>query len=141
MRRVLRTGGRARAQENNILIISFYPECPRFETVWQRFAELQTLLGGDALIGKKLFALFKQAGFAEIELSLQPEIHYAGTETFRPWIENLIGNVESGARELEARSLASAAEIADAITELRSFSEREDASAIFYWNRATGLKL
>jgi SAM-dependent methyltransferase len=140
MRRILRGGGRALAQENNILIITFYPECPRFESVWARFAELQARLGGDASIGKKLFAFFRQAGFKEIELSLQPEIHYAGTETFRPWIENLIGNVESGAKELQKRGLATGEEIGEAIDELRSFSEGEDASAIFYWNRASGVK-
>jgi SAM-dependent methyltransferase len=140
MRRVLRVGGRALAQENNILILAFYPECPRFDSVWRRFALLQTELGGDASVGKKLFALFLQAGFVEITLSLQPEIHYAGLETFRPWIENLIGNVESGAAELQRRRLATDAEIKTAIDELRSFAELREASAIFYWNRASGIK-
>jgi SAM-dependent methyltransferase len=140
MRRVLRPGGRALAQENNILMLTFYPEAARFEMVWSRFAALQAELGGDALIGKKLFALFKRAGFAEIKLSLQPELHYAGTETFRPWIENLIGNVEGGAAELQRRGLATAEEIGAAIDELRAFSERDDASALFYWNRASGIK-
>jgi SAM-dependent methyltransferase len=140
MRRVLRRGGRALAQENNILILALDPECPRFERVWARFAQLQSELGGDALIGKKLLALFKRAGFDEIELSLQPEIHYAGTDTFRPWIENLIGNVESGAAELLRRRLSTGEEINAAIAELRLLSERDDASAIFYWNRASGVK-
>ncbi|HEV2912731.1 MAG TPA: methyltransferase domain-containing protein [Pyrinomonadaceae bacterium] len=140
MRRVLRPGGRALAQENNILILAFYPECERFESVWQRFAQLQMQLGGDALIGKKLFALFKQAGFGGIELSLQPEIHHAGAESFRPWIENLIGNVDSGAAEMQKRGLASADELNAAVAELRFFAERDDASAIFYWNRAAGVK-
>lgn len=140
MRRVLRPGGRALAQENNILINVFYPECPRFDAIWERFAELQARLGGDALIGKKLLALFKQAGFSQIKLSLQPEIHHAGMETFRPWIENLIGNVESGAAALERHNLATPAEISEAIREVRSLSERDDASAIFYWNRASGVK-
>lgn len=140
MRRVLRRGGRALAQENNILINVFYPECPRFDAIWEKFAELQARLGGDALIGKKLLALFKQAGFEEIKLSLQPEIHHAGMETFRPWIENLIGNVESGALALERHQLATTDEIGEAIREVRSLSERTDASAIFYWNRAAGVK-
>lgn len=140
MRRVLRPGGRAFAQENNILILALYPECPRFDSVWRRFALLQAALGGDAAIGKKLFALFKQAGFSQIELSLQPEIHSYGQETFRPWIENLIGNVESGAGELQKRRLATLEEINAAIDELRSFAARDDASAIFYWNRAAGFK-
>jgi hypothetical protein len=121
-------------------MLTFYPEAARFEMVWSRFAALQAELGGDALIGKKLFALFKRAGFAEIKLSLQPELHYAGTETFRPWIENLIGNVEGGAAELQRRGLATAEEIGAAIDELRAFSERDDASALFYWNRASGIK-
>jgi ubiquinone/menaquinone biosynthesis C-methylase UbiE len=140
MRRVLRPGGRAFAQENNILILAFYPECPLFDSVWRRFALLQAELGGDATVGKKLFALFKQAGFGHIELSLQPEIHSHGLETFRPWLENLIGNVESGAGELQKRGLATGAEIDAAIDELRSFAELEQASAIFYWNRAVGVK-
>jgi ubiquinone/menaquinone biosynthesis C-methylase UbiE len=140
MRRVLRTGGRALAQENNILIITFYPECPAFEAVWRKFAELQSRLGGDALIGKRLFALFKEAGFSEIKLSIQPEIHYAGTETFRPWVENLIGNVAGGAAELERHGLATAEEIKETIAEMRSFAERDDACTIFYWNRASGVK-
>jgi ubiquinone/menaquinone biosynthesis C-methylase UbiE len=140
MRRVLRPAGRALAQENNILILTFYPECPRFEAVWRKFAELQSRLGGDALIGKKLLWLFKKAGFSDIKLSIQPEIHYAGTKTFRPWVENLIGNVEGGASELEKQALANAEEIQEAIAELRSLSERDDASTIFYWNRASGVK-
>jgi len=140
MRRVLRPGGRALAQENNILILSFYPECPLFDSVWRRFALLQAELGGDATVGKKLFALFKQAGFGQIELSLQPEIHSYGLETFRPWIANLIGNVESGASELQKRRLATLEELNGAIDELRAFAERGDASAIFYWNRASGVK-
>jgi SAM-dependent methyltransferase len=140
MHRVLRPGGRALAQENNILINVFYPECPAFDVIWERFAQLQARLGGDALIGKKLLQLFKQAGFDEIKLSLQPEIHHAGMETFRPWLENLIGNVESGAAALEQQNLATAAEISEAIREVRSLSERDDGSAIFYWNRASGVK-
>jgi ubiquinone/menaquinone biosynthesis C-methylase UbiE len=140
MHRVLRPGGRALAQENNILINVFYPECPAFDLIWERFARLQARLGGDALIGKKLLQLFKQAGFDHIKLSLQPEIHHAGMETFRPWLENLIGNVESGATALESHGLATADEITKAIREVRSLSERDDGSAIFYWNRASGVK-
>ena len=57
---------------------------------------LQEQLGGDGLIGKKLLPLLKTAGFQDIALSIAPEIHYAGVPTFRPWVENLIGNVRSG---------------------------------------------
>lgn len=140
MRRVLNKGGRAYAQENNILMSVFDPECPRFESVWQKFAVLQKDLGGDALIGKKLFRYFKQAGFEDIQLSYQPEIHFSGTPGFRPWLENLIGNVRSGEEALKERGLATHEEIIVAIDELSALMTRDDASALFYWNRASGRK-
>ncbi len=107
IRRVLKPGGRMYAQEVNILINQFYPDCPMFDHVWQQFAKLQSELGGDALVGKKLYTLFKAAAFRDISLSIQPEIHHPELPTFKPWIENLIGNVLSGEQELVRRDLAS----------------------------------
>lgn len=52
---VLKEGGRLFVQENNILCMQFYPECISFMVVWQKFAELQNSLGGDACIGKNYF--------------------------------------------------------------------------------------
>jgi SAM-dependent methyltransferase len=138
--RVLKPGGKLCAQENNILIFDLYPDCPRFEVVWRQFAQLQAQLGGDALIGKKLFPLLRVVGFQSVELSIAPEIHAAGMPTFRPWIENLIGNVRSGAVELQKRRLATAGEVTEAIAELGAFMEHDDASLFFYWNRAVGWK-
>lgn len=140
MHRVLKPDGKVFVQENNILVNVFYPDCPRFEALWQHFAILQERLGGDAVIGKKLFPLLQQAGFQEITLSIQPEIHYAGSASFRPWIENQIGNIESAAKELRLQQFATEEEISLAIAEVRSWLERDDASAFFYWNRASGVK-
>lgn len=140
MRRVLRRGGRACAQENNILAAVLDPPCPRFEKVWRAFAELQRRLGGDALIGARLFSLFKRAGFGRVELSIQPEIHHAGGPAFRPWMENVAGNVRGGAGGLIGGGLATAGEVEGALAELSDFAARPDASFVFYWNRAAGVK-
>jgi ubiquinone/menaquinone biosynthesis C-methylase UbiE len=140
MRRVLRPGGRVFVQENNILVNVLYPECPRFDSVWQRFAELQTRLGGDALIGKKLFALLQKAGFQAITLSVAPEIHSAGSAAFEWWIVNLIQNVRGAERELVSHDLVSAEGIDAAEVEMRELLRRPDASAYFYWNRAKARK-
>jgi SAM-dependent methyltransferase len=140
MRRVLKPNGKAFVQENNILVNVFYPVCPRFDALWKQFAVLQEKLGGDALIGKKLLPLFKEAGFQEIELSIQPEIHFSGKSSFRPWIENQIGNIESATNELETSKLATEEEISLAIAEVKALLERDDACAFFYWNRASGVK-
>jgi hypothetical protein len=97
-------------------------------------------LGGNALIGKKLLPLLKRAGFQEITLSIEPEIHYSGKSSFSAWIENQIGNIESAISELLLQQLATEEEISLAIAELRSWQARNDACAFFYWNRAFGVK-
>ena len=140
MRRVLKPGGKALAQENNIQMVAFDPDCPAFEAVWNQFAVLQDRLGGDALIGKRLFGLFHRAGFLQIELSYQPEIHPANKPTFRPWIENCITLLIGATEILQTHHLATQAEIHRAIAELQSLLERDDASALFHWNRACGVK-
>ena len=140
MRRVLKPGGRALAQENNIRMVAFDPDCPAFEAVWNQFAILQEWLGGDALIGKRLFGLFHRAGFRGIELSYQPEIHPANKPTFRPWIENCITLLIGATEMLQMHHLATQAEIHRAIAELQSLLERDDATALFHWNRACGVK-
>lgn len=140
MRRVLKDGGKVFVQENNILVNVLWPECPRFDSVWSRFATLQQRMGGDPLIGKKLLPLLRNAGFRDVRLTIQPEVHHSGEAGFRAWIENQIGNVRGAAAGLEAEGLALQREVDEAIAELRAFAERDDASAFFYWNRAAAVK-
>ena len=140
VRRVLVDEGRLYIQENNILAIEMYPECPHFKKAWQKFALLQYELGGDALIGKKLYSLLKKCGFKKIELSPAPEFHYYDLETFKPWIENLIGNIEGASKKLLEYNLLTEEEIKDAINELQNFITLNDASTYFYWNRAFATK-
>ena len=141
MRRVLKPGGRAYTQENNMQMVVFDPDCPHCESLLQKFILLQKRLGGDALIGKRLFGLFQQAGFREITLSFQPEIHPANTPTFRPWLENALGVFGGAGPLLVQQGLATEAEVHLALTELESLLEREDSSGLlFHWNRAVGTK-
>jgi len=137
---VLKPGGKLFLQENAILTIQFYPECPKFEHAWKQFANLQSQLGGDAMIGIKLYQLLKQASFVNIEASFAPEIHYSEKETFIPWIDNLIGNLESAKNNLIKFNLVSISEFQDAIQELNEFKINQNASTYFYWNRIVGQK-
>jgi hypothetical protein len=63
-------------------------------------ADARSILEIDSGLGL-LAEQIETAGFQDIELSIAPEIHHAGAPTFRPWVENLIGNVRSGAQELQ----------------------------------------
>lgn len=138
-KRVMRPGGKLFVQENNLQADVLYPDCPRFDHVWRGFVKLQERLGGDATIGKKLFFLLKRAGFRHVELSIAPEVHWAPHDRFRKWMENLIENVVGARDALVDHRLATAEEIAAAVGELKAFMNKEDASCIFYWNRAKAL--
>ena len=140
IRRVLVHGGAAYLQENNILINAFDPACPAFDLIWRKFAELQRQLGGDAEIGKKLYRLLRDSGFEDIRLTIAPEVHHAGMETYRPWVVNLLGNIRSGEEALIDRGFATRQQIGEAYAELERLLDDRGGSAYFYWNRATARK-
>lgn len=140
MRRVTRPSGRVAALENDISLLRVDPPCPAFEAVWAAFAQYQRRLGGDGLVGSRLFRLFRAAGFVRVELSVQPELHWSGSPGYAAWIENLIGNVEGARRGLTDSGLCHPEEIARAVAELSGLRERDDASANFVWNRAAAVR-
>jgi SAM-dependent methyltransferase len=140
MRRVLKPGGRVLVQENNIFTTTFDPDCPHFDALWRKFAALQEMLGGDALIGKKLYRLFREAGLGGISLSIQPEVHWHASPHFQLWVVNLINNVRPAEAALVEKGLATQEEIRRGKKDLEDLLANETASALFYWNRAQGIK-
>jgi SAM-dependent methyltransferase len=136
MRRVTRPGGRVAACENDISLLRIDPPCPAFEGVWVAFQRFQDSLGGDGRIGRRLFRLFRSAGFSSIELSVQPEVHWFGSPGFSSWIQNVIGNIESACDGMMTSGFCNAAQIERAFTELHELMRRDDASSHFTWNRA-----
>lgn len=140
MYRVLKKGGQVFTQENDVEVIQFDPPCPTFKYVWQQFIQLQKQLGGDALIGRKLYRLLQEAHFKNINLSLAPQVHGFGDKEFKGWVHNIIGNVESGREKLVKLGFVTESEIDKSIQELEQLKHNEQGSTVFYWNRAKGMK-
>lgn len=140
MRRVVRPGGRVVVCENDISLIRWDPPCSTFEEVWLAFQRYQHELGGDGLIGRRLHRLFRQAGLRQIELSVQPEVHWHGSAGFEGWIQNQIGNLEGTRAGLVDSGLCEPLDLEKAIAELKQLSHERDASSHFYWNRATAIR-
>jgi len=138
--RVLRPGGKLFIQENAILLLKLYPECPVFIEVWNAFASYQSHIGGDAMIGLKLYVLLNQAGFTQPVLSMAPEIHYRGSGTLGPWIDNLIGNIRGAKDQMIGSNYISESQYGHALDELEEFKRNENAVSYFYWNRAKASK-
>lgn len=87
---VLKPGGKIFIQENNILIHTLFPDCPSYSHILSKYTELQSQVGGDAEIGKKLFSLLKRTGFYSISVTIEPEVHHYDLPTFDLWILNSI---------------------------------------------------
>ncbi len=138
--RVLKPGGKAYFQENTISTMRIHPQCPAFDMVWGRFIQLQTQLGGDAEIGVKLYQYMKRAGFAAPIPSFAEELHYPEKGTHQLWIDNIIGNVESGREQLVALGLATADQVDLAVRELEGTKVNPEASVYFAWNRIAAVK-
>lgn len=139
-RRVLKPGGKIFIQENSILLLEFYPDCPHFKKAWKAFADYQSGIGGDAMIGIRLYEMLKKAGFEHPELSMAPELHYREKGTLEPWIDNLIGNIMGAKDQLINNSFITSREFSRAVRELKDFKKLEYASSYFYWNRARACK-
>jgi ubiquinone/menaquinone biosynthesis C-methylase UbiE len=139
-KRVLKPGGRIFIQENSILLLELYPDCPHFKKAWQAFADYQSGIGGDAMIGLRLYEMLKQVGFENPELGMAPELHYHEKGSLVPWIDNLIGNIMGARDPLVQNGFISAREFNLAVSELGDFKNLEYASSYFYWNRANARK-
>jgi SAM-dependent methyltransferase len=138
MKRVARRGCRVIACENDSSLLRFDPECPVFEKVWETFRRYQKSLGGDSDIGRRLYGLFHRTGLAEIELSVQTEIHWHGSPGYDGWLTNIIGNVQSAQYGLVSSGLCAEKDIAAGIAELTALAGNVEGSSIFVWNRAVG---
>ncbi|HXD73002.1 MAG TPA: methyltransferase domain-containing protein [Vicinamibacterales bacterium] len=136
MRRVTKAGGRVGVCENDVSLLRFDPPCPAFDRAWKVFTDFQATLGGDGLIGRRLFRLFRAAGFDEVELSVQPEIHWYGAPGYVAWVHNVIGNLESARNGMLAAGVIGEAELNAGVAELERLKTDTTGSATFVWNRA-----
>ena len=140
MRRVTKPGGRVAAMENDSSLIRFDPPCPAFESAWAAFMAYQAHIGGDATVGRRLFRLFREAGFTGIELSIQPEVHWSGSPGFQDWIEDIAGNLESAQSQLLDSRFCTAEAFKGAVHELQALKSNPSGSAVFAWNRVKAIR-
>jgi len=140
MRRVARPGGLVAACENDVSLLRFDPPCPAFDRAWETFTRFQSTLGGDGLIGRRLYRLFREAGFADVELSVQPEVHWYGSPGYVAWVHNIIGNLESARTGMLDAGAISERDLNDGVAELERLKTDSTGSAVFVWNRAMAVR-
>lgn len=89
LKMVLRPGGTLTVIEGDHGSTFFHPPCKAAWRTIQCLIDLQAATGGDALIGRRLFPLLRDAGFGQIAVS--PRFVYA--DASRPtWVEGFTRN-------------------------------------------------
>jgi len=136
MRRCAKPGGRVAVCENDVSLLRFDPPCPAFDHAWDLFTRFQATLGGDGLIGRRLFRLFRSAGFADVALSVQPEVHWHGSPGYVAWVHNIIGNLGSARNGMLGAGVISEADLNAGVADLDRLKTDTRGSAVFVWNRA-----
>jgi ubiquinone/menaquinone biosynthesis C-methylase UbiE len=139
-KRVLKPGGRFYNQENNNEIQHTWPDCPAFQHAWKAFEYLQADMGGDALIGKKLYAMAYDTGFQDIQISLQPEMHGYNEAGYGIWVKNLIALLMGAKSHIISDKYLSDKQFNDAISELEALHDNPRGAVYFYWNRLKAKK-
>jgi SAM-dependent methyltransferase len=72
LRRVLKPGGTLTAIEGDHGSTFFHPPDPLAARTVQCLIDLQAEAGGDALIGRRLYALLREAGFGRVRVEAKP---------------------------------------------------------------------
>jgi SAM-dependent methyltransferase len=66
LRRVLRPGGTITVIEGDHGSCYFHPETPEALRAWRCLVDIQAALGGDSLIGRRVYPLVRDAGFRDV---------------------------------------------------------------------------
>jgi SAM-dependent methyltransferase len=139
--RVLKPGGTLTVIEGDHGSTFFHPHSTAAWRTIQCLVDLQARDGGDALIGRRLFPLLKQAGLRHVNVS--PRFVYA--DGSRPeWVEGFTRNTYTamveGVRERAlAAGLISAKNWEEGITDLRLAAE-PDGTFCYTFFKATAVK-
>ena len=72
VRRTIKPGGTLTVIEGDHGSCYFHPETPEARAAWQCLIDSQAALGGDSLIGRRLYPLLAGAGFSEINVRPVP---------------------------------------------------------------------
>ncbi len=100
LRHVLREGGTVTAVEGDHGSCYFHPQTLAARAAWQCLIDVQAVMGGDSLIGRRLYPLLSEAGFRHVEVS--PRMVYADAglpELRHSFVATTITPMVEGVRE------------------------------------------
>jgi len=136
MMRVTRPGGIVAAQENDLHNVIYYPEIDGMEEIHRQFCVLQQEMGGDPIVGRKLFDIFKQAEAKRIDLDYEPEIYTEfDPDPYRAWLFNAVSIYRGAGQELLGQGMVDSSLFDRVLADMEERIHRPTGVALFHWNR------
>jgi SAM-dependent methyltransferase len=130
MVRAVRRGGRIVLEDDHHDTMRLWPPCAGFDAVWTAYMRAYERLGNDPHVGHRLVALLHEAGAAPTRNTWIFFGACAGDELLEPYVDNLIGILETARPTMRETGLE--AEAFDAgVSNLRTWARRPDAAMWF----------
>lgn len=138
--KAVRPGGRVVLEDDDHLYLQLYPDPPGFSTLWTAYMRSYDRLGNDPYIGRRLVSMMYDAGLREIRNDLVFFGDCAGSPTFKGYMANLIGVIETARKVMIDGNLISASVMDEALKNMRAWTNLPYAALWYqiYW--AVGFK-
>jgi len=140
MVRAARPGGRIVLQDDDHEMLRLWPEPPGFDTLWRAYIRTYDRHGNDPLVGRRLASLLHAAGAQPRRTSAVFFGGCAGQESFDDLVENLATILDGARGEILEVGAFDAAACDQAITALRVWRARPDASFWYYVSWAEAVR-
>jgi len=138
--RLLRPGGTITVIEGDHGSCYYHPATPAASSAWRALVSAQQAIGGDPLIGRRLYPLIAGAGFAGVTVSLrQVYADESCPELQDGFVQRTIVPMVEGVRENAALGLVDPAVFEQGLADLRA-TGGPGGTFCYTFFRATGIK-
>jgi len=140
--RVLKPGGTLTSIEGDHGSCFFYPETPEALAAWACLPRLQAMLGGDSLIGRRLYSVLARAGFEDVRVEpiriyCDPSLPHMMNGFVEDTIVGMLQGIEP---EVVERGLLDAATFRKGVADILAIKTHPDGAFCYTFFRAVGRK-
>jgi ubiquinone/menaquinone biosynthesis C-methylase UbiE len=138
--KAVRPGGRVVLEDDDHMSMLLYPEPAGFSNLWTAYMRSYDRLGNDPYIGRRLVSLMYDSGLRTIRNDVVFFGDCAGSTTFKSYVANLVGVIETARKVMIEGNLISAVAMDEAMKNLREWPGLPYAALWYqiYW--AVGYK-
>jgi ubiquinone/menaquinone biosynthesis C-methylase UbiE len=140
--RVLKPGGTLTSIEGDHGSCFFYPETPEALEAWACLPKLQAMLGGDSLIGRRMYSVLARAGFENVQV--EPIPIYCDPSLphmMKGFVEDtIVGMLRGIEHEVIERGLLDPEVFRKGIEDILSIKTHPEGAFCYTFFRAVGIK-